>query len=68
MAIAAEYAEMIGRPYSEGQEQTALEQDRLFLTGDGIGLNYNIYELASYADGATDIVIPFEEFRMKEDF
>ncbi len=68
MAIAAEYAEMIGRPYSEGQEQTALEQDRLFLTGDGIGLNYNIYELASYAEGAMDVVIPFEEFRMKEDF
>lgn len=68
MAIAAEYAEMIGRPYSEGQEQTALEQDRLFLTGDGIGLSYDIYELASYAEGATDIVIPFEAFRMKEGF
>lgn len=66
MAIAAKYAEMIGRPYSEGQEQTALEPDRLFLAGDGIGLSYDIYELASYADGALDIVIPFEEFRMKE--
>ena len=68
MAIAAEYAEMIGRPYSEGQEQTALEQDRFFLTGDGIGLSYDVYELASYAEGATDIVIPFEAFRMKEGF
>lgn len=68
MAIAAKYAEMIGRPYSEGQEQTALEPDRLFLTGDGIGLSYDVYELASYAEGATAIVIPFEEFRMKEDF
>ncbi|MDE5803387.1 MAG: RsiV family protein [Lachnospiraceae bacterium] len=68
MAIAAEYAEMIGRPYHEGQEQTALEPDRFFLTGDGIGLSYDVYELASYAEGATDIVIPFEEFRMKEGF
>ena len=67
MAIAAEYAEMIERPYrSEEQKQTALEPDRLFLTGDGIGLSYDIYELASYAEGATDIVIPFEAFRMKE--
>ncbi len=38
------------------------------LTGDGIGLSYDVYELASYAEGATDIVIPFEEFRMMEDF
>ncbi|MBD5480296.1 MAG: DUF3298 domain-containing protein [Lachnospiraceae bacterium] len=68
IAIAAEYAEMIGRPYSEGQEQTALEPDRFFLTGEGIGLSYDIYELASYAEGATDIIIPFEEFRMKEGF
>ncbi|MDE6063107.1 MAG: RsiV family protein, partial [Lachnospiraceae bacterium] len=68
MAIAAEYAEMIGRPYYEGQEQTALEPDRLFLTGDGIGLSYDVYELASYAEGATDIIIPFEAFRMKEGF
>lgn len=68
MAIAAEYAEMIGRPYYEGQEQTALEPDRFFLTGDGIGLSYDVYELASYAEGATDIIIPFEEFRMKEGF
>ena len=68
MAIAAEYAEMIGRPYSEGQEQTALEPDRFFLTGDGIGLSYDVYELASYAEGATDIVIPFEAFQMKEGF
>lgn len=67
MAIAAEYAEMIERPYhSEEQKQTALEPDRLFLTGDGIGLSYDIYELASYAEGATDIVIPFEAFQMKE--
>ena len=38
------------------------------LTGVGIGLSYDVYELASYAEGATDIVIPFEEFRMMEDF
>lgn len=66
MAIAAEYAEMIGRPYHSEQMQTALEQDRFFLTGDGIGLSYDVYELASYAEGATDILMPFAAFRMKE--
>ena len=44
----------------------AQEPDRFFLTAEGIGIHFDVYELSSYAGGAQDIIIPYEEFRIKE--
>ena len=55
-------------PYSKGeQSDDALEQDRFFLSAEGIGIHYDVYEIGSYADGPYDLIIPFELFAMRED-
>ena len=55
-------------PYSKGeQSEDALEQDRFFLTAEGLGIHYDVYEIGSYADGPCDLIIAFEMFDMKED-
>lgn len=55
-------------PYSGGeQSEDALEQDRFFLTAEGLGIHYDVYEISDYASGAFDFIIPFEMFDMKED-
>lgn len=43
-----------------------LEPKRFFLTKEGIGIHYDVYELGSYAEGAKNFVIPYEEFQWKE--
>ncbi|MDE6254256.1 MAG: DUF5050 domain-containing protein [Lachnospiraceae bacterium] len=43
-----------------------LEPERFFLTKEGIGIHYDVYELACYAAGAKNFVIPYEEFQWKE--
>ena len=54
-------------PYSEGEQaEDALEQDRFFLTAEGLGIHYDVYEIGDYASGPCDIIIPFERFAMKE--
>ena len=54
-------------PYSSGEAaEDALEQDRFFLTAEGLGIHYDVYEIGSYADGPYDIIIPFEFFSVKE--
>lgn len=54
-------------PYSHGaQSEKALEQDRFFLTKEGLGIHYDVYEIGSYAEGDFDLVIPFDEFEMRE--
>lgn len=54
-------------PYSNGeQSEDALEQDRFFLTAEGLGIHYDVYEIGSYVDGPYDLIIPFELFDMKE--
>ncbi len=42
--------------------ESILEPDRFFLTETGIGIHYDRYELASYAQGDLDFVIPYSEF------
>lgn len=44
----------------------AQEPERFFLTAEGVGIHFDVYELSSYAGGAQDIIIPYEEFRIKE--
>ena len=54
-------------PYSKGeQSEHALEQNRFFLTAEGLGIHYDVYEIGDYASGSFDLVIPFEVFDMKE--
>lgn len=55
-------------PYSKGeQSEDALEQDRFFLTAEGLGIHYDVYEIGDYASGSFDLIIPFKLFHMKED-
>lgn len=55
-------------PYSKGeQSENALESNRFFLTAEGLGIHYDVYEIGDYASGSCDIIIPFELFDMKED-
>lgn len=55
-------------PYSKGeQSEDAPEQDRFFLTAEGLGIHYDVYEISDYASGSFDIIIPFKLFDMKED-
>ena len=55
-------------PYSKGeQSEFALEQDRFFLTAEGLCIHYDVYEIGSYVDGPYDLIIPFTLFDMKED-
>lgn len=56
------YAKM----WDETSRNWILDEDRLFVTAEGIGIHYDMYELGSYVDCATDIVIPFEVFKMRE--
>lgn len=45
----------------------ALEQDRFFLTAEGLGIYYDLYEFSrGFSEGAFELVIPFREFDMKE--
>lgn len=55
-------------PYSKGeQSEYALEQNRFFLTAEGLGIHYDVYEIGDYASGSFDLIIPFKLFDMKED-
>ena len=54
-------------PYCKGeQSENALEQNRFFLTAEGLGIHYDVYEIGDYASGPIDLIIPFELFDMKE--
>ena len=45
--------------------ESVFEEDRLFLTPEGVGLHYNVYELGGYSEGSSDIVVPWELFTKK---
>ena len=47
------------------EKESVFEQDRFFLTKEGIGIHYDVYEIGCYAEGAVDYIIPFDEFDMK---
>lgn len=63
-AIVSAYLEMCSLPSGAGE--SALEAERFFLTSEGIGIHYNVYEISDYGSGAQDIIIPYEMFRIKE--
>ncbi|MCH5275771.1 MAG: DUF3298 domain-containing protein [Lachnospiraceae bacterium] len=48
------------------QAEDALEPDRFFLTAEGLGIHYDVYEVGSYADGPFEVIIPFKVWEMKE--
>lgn len=52
---------------SEGWEKTILEQGRFYLTQEGIGIHFDVYEITCYASGSQDIIVPYEEFQMREE-
>ena len=53
-------------PVDEYEASYALEKGRLFLTPEGLGFHYDVYELTSYAEGDLDVIIPFEDLKIKE--
>lgn len=63
--IVSTYLELCG--FSSGATGVAQETERFFLTAEGIGIHYDVYELAAYVYGAQDIIIPYVEFRIKEE-
>lgn len=63
--IVSTYLELCG--FSSGATGVAQETERFFLTAEGIGIHYDVYELAAYVYGAQDIIIPYAEFRIKEE-
>ena len=42
--------------------ESILEDWRFFLSNEGIGIHYDIYEITSYAGGDMNIVVPYEAF------
>lgn len=49
------------------RDSSSLEDFRFFLAEEGFGFHYDTYELASYAEGPDDYIIPFWEFDLKPD-
>lgn len=48
----------------EDWEAVLLEEGRFFLTSEGIGIHFDVYEMTSYASGGLDIVVPYEKFEL----
>ena len=46
----------------EGWETIILEDGRFYLTPEGIGIHFDVYEMTCYAAGALDIVVPYDKF------
>ena len=43
-------------------KESILEDWRFFLSKEGIGIHYDVYEITSYAGGDRNIVVPYEAF------
>ena len=50
----------------EGWEEIILEDGRFYLTTEGIGIHFDVYELSCYAAGDLDVVVPYEEFELRD--
>lgn len=46
----------------EGLETAVLQTGRFYLTEEGVGIHFDVYEISAYANGARDIVVPYEAF------
>lgn len=45
--------------------ESVFEEDRLFLTPEGVGVHYDVYEVGGYSEGSVDIVVPWDCFTKK---
>lgn len=50
----------------EGWEAMLLEEDRFFLTEEGIGIHFDVYEIDCYAAGDQEIIVPYSMFDLAE--
>lgn len=66
--IIAPYVEAVayGGTDKEMWEAMLLEEDRFFLSEEGIGIHFDVYEIDSYAAGDKEIIVPYSAFELKE--
>lgn len=50
----------------EDWETTLLEVDRFFLSEEGIGIHFDVYEIDCYAAGESEIIVPYSMFDLRE--
>lgn len=62
--IIAPYVDAVAawRTDGEGWKSTLLEEDRFFLSEEGIGIHFDVYEIDCYAAGEQEIIVPYEAF------
>ena len=60
--IIAPYVEMEADWAAERPNWDILEDGRFFLSREGIGIHYDVYEIGNYVGGDRDIVVPYEAF------
>lgn len=68
MDIVTPYIEKDHPGFAESEwlgSESILEEDRLFLSKSGIGIDYDTDELGSHGDGGMSYIIPFRKFHMK---
>lgn len=46
----------------EGWEDMILDEGRFFLSEEGIGIHFDVYEIGSYAAGDREIIVPYRIF------
>lgn len=46
----------------EGWESIVLEEGRFFLSEEGIGIHFDVYEIDCYAAGEQEIIVPYRAF------
>lgn len=65
--IIAPYVEAAaeGEIDDEGWEAMVLEENRFFLSEEGIGIHFDVYEISSYASGDTDVIVPYGMFGLR---
>lgn len=44
------------------EEYISKVNQRFFLSEEGIGVHFGVYEIGSYAEGEQDIIVPYEAF------
>lgn len=49
----------------DGWEAVLLEDGRFFLTPEGIGIHFDVYEMTCYASGGLDVIVPYEKFKIR---
>lgn len=65
--IIAPYVEAVAEwgTDEQGWEYGILDEGRFYLTTEGVGIHFDVYEITCYAAGSQDVVVPYEKFLMK---